>query len=291
MKIRCDLCDGAEASVFCSADEAALCEGCDHRVHFANKLASKHFRFSLLHASLKESPLCDICQERRAFLFCQEDRAILCKECDLPIHKASEHTRKHNRFLLTGVKLSPSSSLYPTSSSSNEANAKSVTKSHQPSSNKRCSDSNEIFSSPSVEKASPSVACNIDDYNSNDNCSISTSSISEYLQALPGWRVDDFLDPSFGAHGFSKTFDQNFPTVDQDLANFMCAFSPEDSSLSVPRVSHQVQTPLLPKNGLLDGPKEPKQANNLKVSRQWSDDWFTVPQISAPSLKKSRQLP
>uniref|UniRef100_A0A2P2ITI9 B-box zinc finger protein 20-like n=1 Tax=Rhizophora mucronata TaxID=61149 RepID=A0A2P2ITI9_RHIMU len=62
MKIRCDLCDGAEASVFCSADEAALCEGCDHRVHFANKLASKHFRFSLLHASLKESPLCDICQ-------------------------------------------------------------------------------------------------------------------------------------------------------------------------------------------------------------------------------------
>ncbi|XP_071925770.1 B-box zinc finger protein 20-like [Coffea arabica] len=112
MKIQCDVCDKGEASVFCVADEAALCNTCDHRVHHANKLASKHHRFSLLQPPPKQAPLCDICQERRAFLFCQQDRAILCRECDIPIHKANEHTEKHNRFLLTGVKLSENSALY-----------------------------------------------------------------------------------------------------------------------------------------------------------------------------------
>ncbi|KAK3195402.1 hypothetical protein Dsin_026712 [Dipteronia sinensis] len=117
MKIWCEVCNKEKATVFCSADEAALCDSCDGRVHDANKLACKHLRFSLVNPTSKQSPLCDICQERRALLFCQEDRAILCRECDLPIHKANEHTKKHNRFLLTGVKLS-ASSLYPLNSSS-----------------------------------------------------------------------------------------------------------------------------------------------------------------------------
>lgn len=66
MKIQCDVCSKEEASVFCSADEAALCVGCDRRVHHANKLASKHIRFSLQlpssSSSSDESPRCDICQ-------------------------------------------------------------------------------------------------------------------------------------------------------------------------------------------------------------------------------------
>lgn len=62
MKIKCDVCEKEEASVFCSADEAALCEACDRRVHHANKLATKHQRFSLLQPSCKDSPRCDICQ-------------------------------------------------------------------------------------------------------------------------------------------------------------------------------------------------------------------------------------
>uniref|UniRef100_A0A803LPC2 B box-type domain-containing protein n=1 Tax=Chenopodium quinoa TaxID=63459 RepID=A0A803LPC2_CHEQI len=62
MKIQCDVCEKQEAIVFCTADEAALCEGCDYKVHHANKLASKHARFSLLLPSFKDAPLCDICQ-------------------------------------------------------------------------------------------------------------------------------------------------------------------------------------------------------------------------------------
>lgn len=69
MKIQCDVCNKHEASVFCTADEAALCDGCDHRVHHANKLASKHQRFSLLRPSPKQHPLCDICQVNQSTTF------------------------------------------------------------------------------------------------------------------------------------------------------------------------------------------------------------------------------
>ncbi|EPS72497.1 hypothetical protein M569_02266, partial [Genlisea aurea] len=110
MKIQCDVCCKQEASIFCTADEATLCHACDHRVHTANKLASKHSRFPLLNPQLKESPFCDICQGKRALFFCQEDRALLCKDCDFPIHQANQYTKKHTRFLLTGARISPASS-------------------------------------------------------------------------------------------------------------------------------------------------------------------------------------
>lgn len=67
MKIQCDVCNKHQASVFCTADEAALCDACDHRVYHANKLASKHQRFSLNHPSQKHFPLCDICQVSNQF--------------------------------------------------------------------------------------------------------------------------------------------------------------------------------------------------------------------------------
>ncbi|KAF9676068.1 hypothetical protein SADUNF_Sadunf09G0100000 [Salix dunnii] len=208
MKIRCDVCDKVEATVFCCADEAALCDGCDHRVHHANMLASKHSRFSLVHPSFKESPLCDICQERRAVLFCQEDRAILCRECDLPIHKVSEHTQKHNRFLLTGVRLyGPSQHTTSSSTSNCDANNNTTSnRNHQPYLKKPSSASNEIPSSSSVETASPPATISYVDNHVSGDGSISTSSISEYLETVvPGWRVDDFLDPSFsGNNSFGK---------------------------------------------------------------------------------------
>ena len=68
MKVQCDVCAAEAASVFCCADEAALCDACDRRVHRANKLAGTHRRFSLLHpcssssADAQKPPLCDICQ-------------------------------------------------------------------------------------------------------------------------------------------------------------------------------------------------------------------------------------
>ncbi|CAL5385587.1 unnamed protein product [Camellia sinensis] len=435
MKIQCDVCSKDEASVFCSADEAALCEGCDERVHHANKLATKHIRFSLLLPSSSNQsesrPLCDICQycsmasntaelswltflfrdigvsltrppqlfcdnvsalhlsinpmfhartkhieldyhfvrekvamghlttryipssaqpadlftkalpkisftsfqtklgvhdpshsnlrggfkestshgttdwktyeeeitdgERRAILFCQEDRAILCSECDIPIHKANEHTLKHNRFLLTGVKLScPSSS---SSSSSNGfdlptySHIKSSVISNQ-SSNPTSSIHYDKASLPSTN-TTPCKANHDHDhhyrYVSQENSvSLSTSSISEYLmETLPGWRVDDFLDPSCFPHGFCKF-------SNHDLDKGWYPFPSEDLVICVPQAPIQSShnTPLCPPqtgviNGVFKGSEE--ELDLMKFSRKWNEDGFTVPQISPP-LKKSRQF-
>ncbi|CAN6268717.1 unnamed protein product [Urochloa humidicola] len=194
MKVQCDVCAAEAASVFCCADEAALCDACDRRVHRANKLAGKHRRFSLLHPSPSSAhtkpPLCDICQERRGFLFCKEDRAILCRECDVPVHTASEMTRRHSRFLLTGVRLSSAPVDSPAASEEGD---------HQGG-----EDAEENSGSP----------CNADSCTGSGAAGATAaasasdgSSISEYLtKTLPGWHVEDFLvdDASAGeADAFS----------------------------------------------------------------------------------------
>ncbi|MCO5609139.1 hypothetical protein L7F22_063361 [Adiantum nelumboides] len=102
MKLLCDVCENAVASVVCCADEAALCSSCDSRVHAANKLAGKHHRLPLV-PETSEPVVCDICQERPSFFFCIEDRALLCRECDLSVHSANALAAKHRRFLLTGI--------------------------------------------------------------------------------------------------------------------------------------------------------------------------------------------
>nr|GMC74750.1 B-box zinc finger protein 22 [Ipomoea batatas] len=117
MKIQCNVCEVAEANVLCCADEAALCWSCDEKVHAANKLASKHQRVPLSGSS-SSMPKCDICQETVGYFFCLEDRALLCRKCDVAIHTANAYVSAHQRFLLTGVKVGleptepgPSSSL------------------------------------------------------------------------------------------------------------------------------------------------------------------------------------
>ncbi|KAJ4795683.1 B-box zinc finger family protein [Rhynchospora pubera] len=109
MKILCDVCERSEATVLCCADEAALCWQCDGVVHAANKLARKHQRVPLLPRlnppSSSSDPLCDICQEKAGYFFCLEDRALLCRNCDVAIHTATPYVSKHQRFLITGVRV------------------------------------------------------------------------------------------------------------------------------------------------------------------------------------------
>ncbi|XP_071736688.1 B-box zinc finger protein 22-like [Rutidosis leptorrhynchoides] len=104
MKIQCNVCEIAEAVVLCCADEAALCFNCDEKVHAANKLASKHQRVPLFH-STSHMLKCDICQETAGYFFCLEDRALLCRKCDVTIHTVNKLVSSHQRFLLTGVKV------------------------------------------------------------------------------------------------------------------------------------------------------------------------------------------
>ncbi|XP_025819038.1 B-box zinc finger protein 22-like [Panicum hallii] len=105
MKVLCSACEAAEARVLCCADEAALCALCDRDVHAANRLAGKHHRLPLQPPAAASVPGCDICQESHAYFFCVEDRALLCRSCDVAVHTANAFVSGHRRFLLTGVQV------------------------------------------------------------------------------------------------------------------------------------------------------------------------------------------
>ncbi|XP_022864383.1 B-box zinc finger protein 24-like [Olea europaea var. sylvestris] len=48
--------------------------------------------------------------EKTAFIFCVEDRALFCKGCDERIHLANSLAANHQRFLATGIRVALSSS-------------------------------------------------------------------------------------------------------------------------------------------------------------------------------------
>ncbi|KAK4276533.1 hypothetical protein QN277_014671 [Acacia crassicarpa] len=299
MKILCDVCNNQDASLFCTADEAALCDACDHRIHHANKLASKHQRFSLHRPSPNQFPLCDICLERRAFVFCQQDRAILCKDCDTPIHAANEHTRKHNRFLLTGIKFSDAATPYSPSTSTpvltNGSDSVSNSK-LQNSAKNSVSASSAISHPPSMDKTSASTVSTHAAINkavgnlSTNEGTVSTSSISEYLiETLPGWQVDDFLDSSAIPFGFSNKSHDMLAVFDADIEGNMGSFSTESMGIWVP----QAPTPLFTQQ--VDRQikfQETKETTNTEASRsRLRDDNFIVPQMNSPiGSKRSRLL-
>ena len=111
MRIQCDACEGAAATVVCCADEAALCARCDVQIHAANKLAGKHQRLPLDDAAgaAKQLPRCDVCQDKPAFVFCVEDRALFCGDCDESIHLQGTLSANHQRYLATGIRVGFSS--------------------------------------------------------------------------------------------------------------------------------------------------------------------------------------
>lgn len=171
-----------------------------------------------------------IFQERRALLFCKEDRAILCKECDLPIHRANEHTQKHNRFLLTGVQLSSavlanynnnqtsSSSMSPTGSEASNAGTNNL-KARSGNSGMK---SNSISTTDQSTPGYFQVDCI-------QEGSVSTGSISEYLiETLPGWHVEDLLQyPCSSQYGkdltlYSLTITIATPFAKQCRSTLLC---------------------------------------------------------------------
>jgi hypothetical protein len=145
-------------------------------------------------------------------LFCKEDRAILCRDCDIPIHTANEHTQKHNRFLLTGVKLSATSTPYTSSSSAADAASINVCEpvpdhKSQPVIKNSAAASLAVSqpSLPAKNSASTTTPAAITDKGGEKLPMDQTSSISEYLmETLPGWHVEDFLDSTYDPFGFCK---------------------------------------------------------------------------------------
>ncbi|KAI3525266.1 hypothetical protein L1887_03941 [Cichorium endivia] len=275
MKIQCDMCEKKEAAVYCTADEASLCHGCDRRVHHANKLASKHPRFSL-HSSSDQPPRCDICQEKRAFLFCKEDRAILCRECDISIHRANELTKYHNRFLLAGVKLSDSSSCYDNSSD------QALCSSNSNGSSEIDSRMNSIVSQANN---STSLNDNCDGVSHGEGASMDAGSMSEYLtETVPWWHVDEFLNPSASNYGFfyegydSGTCTLPFMAHDSDNNGDFGTLWSEDLSILVnpsSAMDHQISR------------SKRVFSNETASLKKMNKDQQT---LNSSSIKRSRQL-
>ncbi|XP_022982154.1 B-box zinc finger protein 22-like isoform X3 [Cucurbita maxima] len=207
MKIQCNVCEMAEATVLCCADEAALCWACDENIHAANKLASKHQRVPLSGSS-SQMPRCDICQEASGYIFCLEDRALFCRKCDVAIHTANTCVTGHQRFLLTGVKvaLEPTDPV-PCSSIANSHSREISTKTKvRPPSDKE-------FSMPSSGELSRSLSVQggSDDFMTNRTLLTGDSASGGFSQ----WQIDELINLT----GFNQTcgfMDNGSSKIDRD---------------------------------------------------------------------------
>lgn len=48
---------------------------------------------------------CDVCQMNPVYVVCHEDRAFLCRICDVSIHQANATAKAHQRFLFTNTRV------------------------------------------------------------------------------------------------------------------------------------------------------------------------------------------
>ncbi|XP_047074406.1 B-box zinc finger protein 20-like [Lolium rigidum] len=287
MRVQCDVCGVEPAAVLCCADEAALCSPCNRRVHRANKLAGKHRRITLLQPSSDKDdagPLCDVCKERRGVVFCVEDRAILCADCDEPIHSANELTAKHSRFLLVGTKLSaePVDQEIPCPDGSADE--------HDDSSAAEVDTSAVLEVEASHGKGGAEVGHD-------------SSSISDYLTNIcPGWRVEDILldDAAFAAATAAKQKgrDEQVPFLDADLFDVVSGGRPGKRGAAW--APHVPQTPAPPAWGFEEVPFTMVAPPTAKAKQGHVKDWyhsdsdsdvFAVPEISPPPPPAKRARP
>ncbi|XP_022869010.1 B-box zinc finger protein 21-like [Olea europaea var. sylvestris] len=209
----------------------------------------------------------------------------------------TEKIQKHNRFLLTGVKLSATTALYSSldSTLTNVSETvplikckKTLTDEPVPVISKPTSTIPSTTSEPVKPVIADRGGGSVQLMNAGgNNGSSSTSSISEYLmEILPGYHVDDFLDSPCG---FFKSGDSDaLPLWDSDLANNLSFISQESIGFWVPQ-SPPLYPPLEMVYATPNGFKDSKEISSNKSSRKWSDDnMYAVPQISPPSTAFKR---
>ncbi|KAK3198537.1 hypothetical protein Dsin_021952 [Dipteronia sinensis] len=297
MKIQCNVCEAAEAKVLCCADEAALCWECDDKVHAANKLAGKHQRVPLS-VSSSQMPNCDICQETSGFFFCLQDRALLCRKCDVAIHTANTYVSAHQRFLLTGVKvglepadLGGSSSSVKSTSGEKVSETKSHSLSRRGTPMPLTSEYNQVL---------PGNAGGVGDFTMTKVSFAGGSAAG----SIPSWQMDDFLGlPEFNQnYGYmdngsskndtGKRGDSDSSPIlrsaDEELDEDQCLGHVPETSWSVPQV---------PSPPTASGLYWPKNSQNQSDSAVFVPDIYCSASqnpyqyhLTGPGSKKRRQF-
>ncbi|TYI35803.1 hypothetical protein ES332_A03G101700v1 [Gossypium tomentosum] len=226
MKIQCDVCEKEAASVFCTSDEATLC---------APVITASTMPTSLL---LNTNGL--FIGETRIRVLCTRQGNSMY--CDVPIHLANQYTQKHDRFLLTGVKLSATSALYD-------------------------GDSLPQFNSQTLV---------------NDPFSVSPASFNPSSAAMTTTATAAVINKNSGDNNMSRNFlDSGFLSddgllrfVDADLERNTTTFSPESSGLWVPQ--HSPSSLCTPHNSSQIGGQTGwfKETIGIKANRRRTDDSF-----------------
>jgi len=62
-------------------------------------------RVALRSATESDELSCDVCQMNPVYVICHEDRAFLCRICDVSIHEANPVSKKHQRFLFANTRV------------------------------------------------------------------------------------------------------------------------------------------------------------------------------------------
>ncbi|XVE63305.1 hypothetical protein DITRI_Ditri07aG0009400 [Diplodiscus trichospermus] len=273
MRIQCNLCGTAEAKVLCCADEAALCLACDEKVHAANKLASEHQRVPLCSSS-PQMPKCDICQETSGFFFCLQDRALLCRKCDIAIHTANPYVSGHQRFLLTGETVglettgaSSSNVKSPSSEMTSETKSNSTSRGGAPVAS--TGGQNEVLPAnagvgTNVSYAGGSTAGSIQSWQMDD-----LLGLTDYNQSY-GYMDNGSSKADSGKHGDSDS-SPILRSAEEEVDDDECLGQVPDSSCAAPQV-----------------PPSPPTASGLywpKDSYNQSDGVVSVPDICCSIVK------
>ncbi|KAM3363646.1 zinc finger protein CONSTANS-LIKE 2-like [Capsicum galapagoense] len=82
----CDSCHSAASTVYCWADSAYLCTGCDAGIHAASLVASRH----------KRVWVCEALEHAPAAFLCKADAASFCASCDADIQSANPLAHLHH---------------------------------------------------------------------------------------------------------------------------------------------------------------------------------------------------
>lgn len=135
-------------------------------------------------------------QEAAGYFFCLEDRALLCRKCDVAIHTANSFVSAHQRFLVTGVRVDLESTEHAVSSAKEPVNtALRITESSSKPLRKRSA------SPPLYGEASGAFSSQL-----GNNNGLVTNNVPFSSGTTPGSLTDWPLDDFFGLTDFNQNY-------------------------------------------------------------------------------------
>ena len=143
-----------------------------------------------------------VLQETVGYFFCLEDRALLCRKCDLAIHTANAFVSGHQRFLLTGVKVGLESTepLAPPSSSGKALSEEKRSEAESPAVSKRAAP---IPPADEFNVSGVHVGVNgVQDLEPPPPPKVSFIGGGSIAGSIPQWQVDEYIGLSEFHSGF-----------------------------------------------------------------------------------------